>query len=183
MVLVVCPNVTIRNRLGELDPQEGAASLYRTRDLVPEHLMPDLRKGRVLVTNWHVFEPHLVQMGGVSAKVSRAGVLRRTREHINIGQKTTTARGKRYLTHDDYLRQVANGMLTVLDEATDRDGNLTHAYVEAKRYVESDTALVRRVLGCDGGKQNISGLQRRGAPRLPHPARRARRERGRPARR
>ena len=151
-VLVVCPNVTIRSRLGELDPQQGAASLYRTRDLVPEHLMQDLRKGRVLVTNWHVFEPHLVQMGGVSAKVSRAGVLRRTREHIHIGQKTTTARGKRYLTNDDYLRQVANGMLTVLDEATDRDGNLTHAYVEAERFVESDAALVRRVLGIDAKK-------------------------------
>ena len=34
-VLVVCPNVTIRNRLGELDPEHGEASLYRTRDLVP----------------------------------------------------------------------------------------------------------------------------------------------------
>jgi type III restriction enzyme len=57
VALVVCPNVTIRRRLGELDPQEGEASLYRTRDLVPPHLMPDLTKGRVLVTNWHVFEP------------------------------------------------------------------------------------------------------------------------------
>ena len=56
-VLVVCPNVTIRSRLGELDPTRGEASLYRTRDLVPPHLMPDLAKGRVLVTNWHVFEP------------------------------------------------------------------------------------------------------------------------------
>ena len=153
-VLVVCPNVTIRSRLREIDPQEGEASLYRTRDLVPEHLMPDLRKGRVLVTNWHVFEPHLVQSGGVSAKVSKAGVLRRTKEHIHIGPKTTTARGKRYLTNDDYLRQVANGMLTVIDEDTDRDGNLTHAFVEAERFVESDAALVRRVLGIDA-KQNL----------------------------
>jgi type III restriction enzyme len=40
VVLVVCPNVTIRRRLGELDPREGDASLYRTRDLVPPHLMP-----------------------------------------------------------------------------------------------------------------------------------------------
>jgi len=34
-VLVVCPNVTIRNRLRELNPAEGEASIYRTRDLVP----------------------------------------------------------------------------------------------------------------------------------------------------
>ena len=56
VVLVVCPNVTIRGRLRELDPNEGEASIYRTRDLVPPHLMPQLRRGRVLVKNWHEFE-------------------------------------------------------------------------------------------------------------------------------
>jgi type III restriction enzyme len=30
--LVVCPNVTIRNRLQELYPTHGEASLYRKRD-------------------------------------------------------------------------------------------------------------------------------------------------------
>ena len=35
VVLIVCPNVTIKSRLGELKPEEGEASLYRTRDLVP----------------------------------------------------------------------------------------------------------------------------------------------------
>jgi type III restriction enzyme len=35
VVLIVCPNVTIKNRLLELDPNLGEASLYRTRDLVP----------------------------------------------------------------------------------------------------------------------------------------------------
>ena len=74
VVLVVCPNVTIRNRLQEIDPAGGEASLYRKRDLVPPHLMPDLNKGRVLVTNWHVFEPQGIQTGGVSAKVSKAGI-------------------------------------------------------------------------------------------------------------
>jgi len=67
VVLVVCPNVTIRNRLRELDPEGGEASLYRTRDLVPSHLMPLLTQGRVLVTNWHVLEPQAIQTGGVGA--------------------------------------------------------------------------------------------------------------------
>jgi type III restriction enzyme len=40
VVLVVCPNVTIRGRLRELDPEEGEASIYRTRDLVPSHSGP-----------------------------------------------------------------------------------------------------------------------------------------------
>ena len=72
VVLVVCPNVTIRDRLRELDPNEGEASIYRTRDLVPAHLMPLLTQGRVLITNWHVFEPQSVQTGGVSACDNRA---------------------------------------------------------------------------------------------------------------
>jgi hypothetical protein len=38
-VLIVCPNVTIRRRLGEFDPRTGDASLYRTRDLVPPAMM------------------------------------------------------------------------------------------------------------------------------------------------
>ena len=42
VVLVVCPNVTIRSRLGELDPRRSEGSLYRKSDLVPPHLMPDL---------------------------------------------------------------------------------------------------------------------------------------------
>ena len=155
-VLVVCPNVTIRNRLRELDPELGEASIYRTRDLVPGHLMPLLTQGKVLVTNWHVFEPQSVQVGGVSAKVTKAGVPVRTRETITIGPKTTTARGNRYLTLKDYERQVAAGMLNVLDEERDKDGSLKKVKVESMRYVESDTALLNRVLGRDiGGKQNI----------------------------
>jgi hypothetical protein len=74
VALIVCPNVTIRDRLRELDPELGEASLYRTRDLVPPHLMPLLTQGRVLVTNWHVFEPQAVNVAGTSAKVTRTGV-------------------------------------------------------------------------------------------------------------
>ena len=155
-VLAVCPNVTIRGRLRELDPEAGEASIYRTRDLVPPHLMPHLRRGKVLVTNWHVFEPQGVQTAGESARVIRAGVPLRTRETITIGAKTTTARGTRYLTLDDYQRQVAAGLLTVLSEDRDKEGNLKKSAVEAVRYVESDRAMVNRVLGREvGTKRNI----------------------------
>lgn len=155
-VLVVCPNVTIRSRLGELDPQHGAASLYRTRDLVPPHLMPDLAKGRVLVTNWHVFEPQSMQAGGVSGKVMKAGVRRKVREFINIGPKTTTARGKRYLAQEEFEKQRAAGLLNIIDEDVDAAGHLKRVFVESEKYVESDTALINRVLGREvGGKQNI----------------------------
>jgi type III restriction enzyme len=156
VVLVVCPNVTIRNRLRELDPEEGEASIYRTRDLVPPHLMPHLTQGRVLVTNWHVFEPQTMQVGGVSARVVKSGIPVTARETIIIGSKTTTARGSRYVTLDDFNRQVAEGVLTVLEEERDKDGSLKKVVIQTTRYVESDTALVNRILGREvGGKQNI----------------------------
>lgn len=156
VVLIVCPNVTIRDRLRELDPETGDASLYRTRDLIPQHLMPLIVNGKVFVTNWHVFEPRTPQVAGDSAKVIRAGVAERRIETIIIGDKTTTARGKRYLKPEDFERQVAAGLLTVLGEERDRNENLVRARVESVRYLESDAALVERVLSREvGGKRNI----------------------------
>lgn len=74
VVLVLCPNVTIRERLQELDPHRGEASLYRTRDIVPPPLMSDLRKGYVLIHNWHILAPQeMNQVGGVGAKVVQRG--------------------------------------------------------------------------------------------------------------
>jgi type III restriction enzyme len=156
LLLVVCPNVTIRNRLQELNTEKGEASLYRTRDLVPPHLISLLTQGRVFITNWHVFDPQAVQTGGINAKVTRSGVAIRTKETITIGAKTTTARGTRYLTLKDFEQQVSAGMLAVLEEERDSGGNLKKIRVESVRYVESDRSLVNRVLGRDvGGKQNI----------------------------
>jgi type III restriction enzyme len=156
VVLVVCPNVTIRQRLAELDPALDEASIYRTRDLVPAHLMPLLSQGKVIVTNWHVFEPQGMQTGGVSSKVVKVGKGVRVKETVNIGPKTTTARGIRYLSVKDYEMQVANGMLTVIEEERDKDGSLKRVKVESTRYVESDVALINRVIGREvGGKQNI----------------------------
>ena len=60
-MLIVCPNVTIRRRLGELDPRTGDASLYRTRDLVPPAMMADLARGRVLIKNWADLTRHYVE--------------------------------------------------------------------------------------------------------------------------
>lgn len=156
VILVCCPNVTIRDRLKELDPELGEASIYRTRDLVPPHLMPLLTQGKILITNWHVFEPQTMQSGGVSARVIKAGVPVTVREWVYIGQKSTTARGKRYLSQKDYEKQVAAGILSVKGEEHDDDGTLHRAQVESVKYIESDTALINRVLGREiGGKQNI----------------------------
>jgi type III restriction enzyme len=156
VVLVVCPNVTIRNRLAELDPNLGESSLYRTRDLVPERLMPALTQGRVIVINWHLLEPQSAQVGGVAARVIRTGKPARVRETIRIGGKSTTARGTRYLSLADYERQRAAGLIAIRSEKRDRNGHLLSAEIETLRYIESDTALVNRILGREvGGKQNV----------------------------
>lgn len=156
-VLVVCPNVTIRERLRELDPEAGEASVYRSRDLVPAHLMPRLTQGTVIVTNWHVFQPQLMQIGGVGSRVVKAGVPELVRETIAIGAKTTNARGTRYMTPDLFALQVESGELSVVKgtEKWDKEGNLLRAAVERRRYVESDARMVRRVLRGMGGKKNV----------------------------
>jgi type III restriction enzyme len=56
VVLIVCPNMTICDRLRPLSPQQAENSLYVTSDLVPPHLMSSLSQGRVITTTWHVFE-------------------------------------------------------------------------------------------------------------------------------
>ena len=65
-VLVVCPNLTIRERLGVLRP--GAPDNYYEKfDVVPSPLRPELAKGKVLVTNWHVLSPEsdVITVGGM----------------------------------------------------------------------------------------------------------------------
>lgn len=154
LVLVVCPNVTIRDRLQELDVERGDASIYRTRDLVPPALMPRLAQGRVVVTNWHVFEPRTQGVGDARGGVLKVGQPVTRTERVYIGEKTTVARGDRYLTETEYLRLVASAEIEELEPPADRDGR-TSALVRWTRYVESDTSIVQRVLGRSRGKQNI----------------------------
>lgn len=74
-VLVVCPNVTIRERLQELDPAMGDLSLYRTRQLVPPHRMEELRRGEVMIANWHrLAKQETNSVNGQSAQVVKTGV-------------------------------------------------------------------------------------------------------------
>lgn len=153
-VLVVCPNVTIRDRLQELDVDRGEASLYRKLDLVPDALMPRLAQGRVIVTNWHVFEPRTQGVGDVRGGVLKVGQPVTRRERIYIGDKNTTMRGERYMTEVEYLRQIAAGEMEEVEPPEEREGR-TWAVVRRTVYQESDTSIVRRVLGRSRGKQNI----------------------------
>ena len=73
-ILIACPNVTIRERLQKLDPTLGDLSLYRTRQLVPPHRMEELRRGEVMIANWHRFaKKETNSVNGISAKVVKTG--------------------------------------------------------------------------------------------------------------
>lgn len=61
--LVVCPNLTIRERLQVLRP-ERPDNYYAEFDIVPSELRHFLQKGKVLVTNWHRFAPESEQAEG-----------------------------------------------------------------------------------------------------------------------
>ena len=75
--LVVCPNLTIRERLAVLRPGHPN-NYYELFDIVPTALRPELAKGKVLVTNWHWLAPEaevqnvggapIVKLGAESAE-------------------------------------------------------------------------------------------------------------------
>jgi type III restriction enzyme len=147
-VLIVCPNVTIRDRLRELDPATDEASLYRTRELVPVHRMADLRQGDVIVTNWHILDrQQLGDVNGQSAKVVKRGQPVERDRRVKIG-------GKDELTESDIRHAAAMGAYDIVEELRDRQGHLTAFRVKETQYVESDAAFVKRVLGTRRGRSS-----------------------------
>jgi type III restriction enzyme len=107
-VLIICPNVTIRKRLGALDPHLGETTLYRARKLVPKHRMPELRRGEVWITNWHNLERRQVSIvNGVSAKVVKRGVPITTLKRKTIpGEKAEVAETRHLESEAAWLRRV-----------------------------------------------------------------------------
>src|SRR5215207_3136395 len=53
--LIVTPGLTIRDRLRVLQPNDPD-SYYSTRDLIPSDLVEDIRKARIVITNYHAFK-------------------------------------------------------------------------------------------------------------------------------
>jgi type III restriction enzyme len=53
--LIICPGITIRDRLRVLLPSDPE-SYYETRGLVPDDMIGEVRKARVVITNYHAFK-------------------------------------------------------------------------------------------------------------------------------
>jgi type III restriction enzyme len=91
-VLVVCPNLTVRERLQVLRP-EDLKNYYTEFDIVPVKYRPLMQKGKVLVTNWHLFNPQSEhEEGGKSYAV------------VDKGPETPETFARRVLGDDLYER-------------------------------------------------------------------------------
>ena len=53
--LVVTPGITIKDRLRVLQPNDPD-SYYQSRELVPNDMLPDLEKAKIVITNYHAFK-------------------------------------------------------------------------------------------------------------------------------
>ncbi|HRD78060.1 MAG TPA: DEAD/DEAH box helicase family protein [Hyphomicrobiaceae bacterium] len=53
--LLIAPGITIRDRLRVLLPQD-ADSYYRTRELLPPDMLPDIDRAKIVIANYHAFK-------------------------------------------------------------------------------------------------------------------------------
>ena len=53
--LVVTPGITIKDRLRVLQPNDPD-SYYKSRELIPDDMRPDLEKAKIVITNYHAFK-------------------------------------------------------------------------------------------------------------------------------
>lgn len=104
-ILIVCPNVTIRERLQELNPALGDLSLYRTRQLVPPHRMEELRRGEVMIANWHrLAKKETNTVNGDSAKVVKTG--EPVEVVVNAGKANATVETKYFESDTAWFKRI-----------------------------------------------------------------------------
>ncbi len=104
-ILIVCPNITVRERLSELNPAQRDLSLYRTRQLVPAHRMGDLSRGEVMIVNWHrLAKKESNSVNGVSAKVVKTGEA--TKVVRNAGKKNERVDIKYFETDAAWFKRI-----------------------------------------------------------------------------
>ncbi|WP_374962927.1 BPTD_3080 family restriction endonuclease [Spongiibacter tropicus] len=53
--LIVAPGLTIRDRLRVLQPNDPD-SYYKSREMVPSDMLPELEKAKIVITNYHAFK-------------------------------------------------------------------------------------------------------------------------------
>ncbi|WP_316227056.1 BPTD_3080 family restriction endonuclease [Bradyrhizobium sp. SZCCHNS3052] len=109
--LIVSPGITIRDRLRVLMP-EAPDSIYDRLSIVPRDMIDDLKKARIVITNFHAFQ-----------KRTKTDIAKGTREVLR-GREDQASFDERFLETDgEMLQRVMqpllgrNGIIVINDEA------------------------------------------------------------------
>ena len=87
--LVVTPGITIKDRLRVLQPNDPD-SYYRNRELVPNDMLGDLDRAKIVITNFHAFKPRetfKISKGGRALLQGRGSELRSVENEWQIIQR------------------------------------------------------------------------------------------------
>ncbi len=112
--LIVAPGITIKDRLRVLLP-EDPDSYYRTREILPADMLPDIAKAKIVITNFHAFK------------------LRETMEVSKVGRALLQGRGKpvRTLeTEGQMLQRVCDELLRLDSKIVVLNDEAHHCYRE-----------------------------------------------------
>jgi type III restriction enzyme len=111
--LIVAPGITIRDRLRVLLP-EDAENYYRTREILPADMLPDIAKAKIVITNYHAFK------------------LRETMELSKVGRAFLQGRGEPVATleTEGQMLQRACGDLLGLKNVVVINDEAHHCYRE-----------------------------------------------------
>ena len=162
-VLIVCPNVTIRERLKELKTTLRKASIYYTRELVPPHRMQQLSQGTVMIANWHQLERKEVgSVNNIPARVIKKGVLigdkrmeteagwhKRLREQLSHGR----GRARHWMVFNDEAHHAyrRGDFVSSKEESEDYDKSIVdHNNREATVWIEALDLINRLANGGEG---------------------------------
>ena len=144
--LIIAPGITIRDRLRVLLPDDPE-NYYRTREILPPDMLPDIGKAKIVITNYHAFK------------------LRETMELSKVGRAFLQGRGEPVSTLQTEGQMLKNacGELLALKNVVVINDEAHHCYREKP---ESDEEEYLKGEDKDEAKENneaarlwISGIE------------------------
>ena len=114
--LVVTPGLTIKDRLRVLQPNDPD-SYYQSRELVPDDMLDDLNRAKIVITNYHAFklrERIELSKGGRSLLQGRRG---EELQHAGNRRPDAPARDARPDGHEEHPGDQRRGASLLPGEA------------------------------------------------------------------
>lgn len=161
--LIVTPGLTIRDRLRVLLPNDPD-SYYKSRELVPADMLPDLGRAKIVITNYHAFKPRErveLSKGGRQLLQGRTGDAPQTLE--SEGQMLQRVCPELMaLQHVMAINDEAHHCYREKQSAPDEELN-----AEDKREAEDNNEAARLwISGLEAASRGIGGQGRAGITRV-----------------